>query len=62
MLLEAEWDRACHEVWVSVVPPKEVSAAVKRVLEDASLGPVVAVYCGRIETHFTHSIGIKENC
>ena len=41
MLLEAEWDRGCHEVWVSVVPPKEVSAAVKGVLEDASLGPVV---------------------
>ena len=25
VLLEAEWDHACHEVWVTVVPPKEVS-------------------------------------
>ena len=24
VLLEAEWDRACHEVWGTVVPPKEV--------------------------------------
>lgn len=32
VLLEAEWDRACHEVWVSVVPPKEVSEASRSVL------------------------------
>ena len=36
VLLEAEWDRACHEVWVSVVPPKEVSEALNDILQGAS--------------------------
>jgi len=24
VLLEAEWDKYVHEVWVTVIPPKEV--------------------------------------
>lgn len=25
LLLEANWDESCHEVWVVIIPPEEVS-------------------------------------
>ena len=25
VLLKADWDQSCHELWVCIIPPKEVS-------------------------------------
>ena len=61
VLLEAEWDRACHEVWVTVVPPKEVSATVKGIAE-CSCRLSRDQCCGRVKDPFVHSIGTEENC
>ena len=27
VLLRADWDRRCHEVWASIIPPQEVGAS-----------------------------------
>lgn len=50
VLLEAKWDRFTHEVWVTVVPPKEVSNHV--MILDSLVIPVGSTsHCGKRRHH-----------